>query len=384
MATYTDKLIVLQTNGSFAVPNNTDNIKQTNFTVSGTLDGSGATVDFTGSAMDFTGATITGLVVPAGANITDGTGSLGFLGAAGAVSATGVTTITLAGGNNSAVSYTSTGTGTFAARSATGTATYGDGTGTMVFSGAGAISYSGLTTYALTASGAISYNSTGGAISLGNNADNQAINLGTGGTRTLTFGSANATINWNTSGGASTLTINNNSATAFRVYDGTTALLTVNTVSDAVSLQAKLTQGQGTNSTPQYQGWEAVAGEALAVGDVVCIANDAGTPKIYKADATTSTNKYLAVGVCGRAAAANGDPTLVSFGLTSATFGSAPAAADNGIKYVYLSETAGQATVTAPTTSGSSVIRLGVLYGANGADTLVRIAWQAAFVGDNL
>jgi len=38
-------------------------------------------------------------------------------------------------------------------------------------------------------------------------------------------------------------------------------------------------------------------------------------------------------------------------------------------KYVYLSETAGQATLTAPTAGGSSVVRVGIVAGADGTST---------------
>ncbi|NBO57037.1 MAG: hypothetical protein EBU84_21140, partial [Actinobacteria bacterium] len=368
-------------NGRYTVPAATDTVELSLFSVLDTFTASGIDVDFTNSTINFTGASVTGL--PGGSAITDATGNFGFLGSAGALSATGLTTISLSGGTNSAVSFASAGTGTLAVRSATGTATYGDGTGTQVFSGSGGLSYSGVTSLDLDCSAALQINSSGSTISIGNDAVNQNINVATGGTRTVSIGSATATLNWDSSGGASTLTINNANAVAWRVYDGTTNLLVVNTLSDALSLQLKLTQGQGSNATPQYIGFEAVAGEALTAGDVVCIQNDAGTPKIYKADATTSTNKYLIAGICGRTAAVNGDPTIVATGLVSATFAAAPAAADNGVSYVYLSETAGQATLTAPTASGSTVMRLGVLYGGNGADTTVRVLWQPVYVGAN-
>jgi hypothetical protein len=54
---------------------------------------------------------------------------------------------------------------------------------------------------------------------------------------------------------------------------------------------------------------------------------------------------------------------------------SAPTAADIG-KIVYLSETAGVGTLTPPSTTGSSVIRLGTLRSANSSDTICRVLWN--------
>jgi hypothetical protein len=42
--------------------------------------------------------------------------------------------------------------------------------------------------------GALSINATGGAIRIGNDADNQAIQIGQGGTRTITIGTSNAPV----------------------------------------------------------------------------------------------------------------------------------------------------------------------------------------------
>jgi len=64
--------------------------------------------------------------------------------------------------------------------------------------------------------------------------------------------------------------------------------------------------------------------------------------------------------------------TLESVGQVSITFGSALASTSNGQK-VFLSNVAGQATLTAPSTSGNTVVQLGILKGANGSDTTIEV-----------
>ena len=59
----------------------------------------------------------------------------------------------------------------------------GDDTGTLRFDGAGAASTSGVTTIDLDGSGALQVNSSGGAISIGNDNVAQSLNIGTGGAR---------------------------------------------------------------------------------------------------------------------------------------------------------------------------------------------------------
>jgi hypothetical protein len=120
------------------------------------------------------------------------------------------------------------------------------------------------------------------------------------------------------------------------------------------------------------------AGEALATGSVVALAADGD---VYLADATTSADRWRAFGVSDTvyAPAAAADVHVVVGTLQNTLFGSAPPAANNG-DVVYLSETAGEATLIAPTSSGTVVMELGVLQGANGATTTPQILWHPRYV----
>ena len=300
------------------------------------------------------------------ASVGDGTGSFGFLGAAGALSSSAVTTITMAGGTNDAVSLSSTGTGTLALRSATGAWTGGDGTGYMTLSGSGAFSTTGMTTIDLDGSGALQINSSGGAISIGNDAVNQAVNIATGGTRTLTVGGTGIT---------HVYTAKPSTTVAWKVSDGTTDFLSLNTNSTGVfGVNAYLSFSEGSNAATKAIAVAKTAGATIAVGDILAYAITTG--KMVKADASSGGGSIMnPVGTCAFASTDTNPTQLAIGGEVPATFASAPAAASIGLE-VYLSETAGQATLTAPTTSGSVVYRLGYLAFANASDTTCRILWQ--------
>jgi hypothetical protein len=68
--------------------------------------------------------------------------------------------------------------------------------------------------------------------------------------------------------------------------------------------------------------------------------------------------------------------------LIPVKFSAAPAAINNG-EPVYLSGTAGEGTLTAPTSSGSIVFLLGILQGANGVDTTPNVLFQPNLVAVN-
>jgi hypothetical protein len=134
-----------------------------------------------------------------------------------------------------------------------------------------------------------------------------------------------------------------------------------------------------THSISQV-GITATAGEAISQGAPVTMANSAGNPRAYmgEADVTVKMN------VMGFAAAAigNGNPgTIANVGelaIPDARWDAVPAVTDVG-KLVYLSETNGKVTMTAPSTSGSIVIKVGVItMGGAGA---VKLAVQ---IGDGV
>ena len=111
------------------------------------------------------------------------------------------------------------------------------------------------------------------------------------------------------------------------------------------------------------------AQEALNAGDLVRFVNDAGTPKVQKADATNSDARLNPVGFAVAAASSGAAVTVRVSGVAdvpAARFDAAPAAANVGSR-VFVSTTSGQITLTAPSTSGDVLQRAGVLVdgGAN-------------------
>jgi hypothetical protein len=91
-----------------------------------------------------------------------------------------------------------------------------------------------------------------------------------------------------------------------------------------------------------------VAGETVASGDIVNIYNDSGTPKVRKADATTSgkyANGFVMSNFNIGATATVYLPSHQNSSVTSLTVGTV----------YYLSTTAGAITATAPSATGNVV-----------------------------
>ena len=106
-----------------------------------------------------------------------------------------------------------------------------------------------------------------------------------------------------------------------------------------------------------------LAGEAIAIGEPVML-NSSG---VFRARATTSDCVVLGV---AKTAAGTGDALdIYVAGLVPILFGSAPASATKGT-LCYLSSTYGRATITPPTLgAGVAWTVLGIIVGADGADT---------------
>lgn len=126
--------------------------------------------------------------------LTDGTAALEMSGAGVVTLTDGVGTLTLDGAGNiteaAFLDCTLAFDGTTSITSATALS-IGDATGTWEFDGAGAVSTTGVTTLDLDGSGAVSLESSGGAINVGADAVAQAVNIGTGAAaRAITIGNA--------------------------------------------------------------------------------------------------------------------------------------------------------------------------------------------------
>ena len=139
--------------------------------------------------------------------------------------------------------------------------------------------------------------------------------------------------------------------------------------------------GGGSSDTNLVQSTNKVADETIATGDLVRVVQTGETGftigRVIKAVATNDKSEELYIALSG---ANQGDNLQVAIvGETSVNFSVAPTSNENG-KKVYLSSTSGIATLTPPTTSGTIVVKLGTLTGANGSDTLVQLLFRPQFI----
>jgi hypothetical protein len=112
-----------------------------------------------------------------------------------------------------------------------------------------------------------------------------------------------------------------------------------------------------------------VAQQALNAGDLVRFVDDAGTPKVQKADATNTDVRLNPVGFAVAAALAGAAVTVRVAGVAdvpAARFDAAPGVANVGQR-VFVSTTSGQITLTAPSASGDVLQRAGVLVDGSGS-----------------
>jgi len=108
-----------------------------------------------------------------------------------------------------------------------------------------------------------------------------------------------------------------------------------------------------------------VSGEALAAGAPVSMANAAGSPKAYNADADGAGTKANVIAFAVAPIAFPGNGTIQTTGelaIPDAQWDAAgvPAVGDVGLPF-YLSETVGKVSKTAPAVAGSTVLRCGYI-----------------------
>lgn len=136
----------------------------------------------------------------------------------------------------------------------------------------------------------------------------------------------------------------------------------------------------GGSGQPAY--FYAIADAAISDGAPVYKKDDStpGTPAVAEADATTEAMARV-VGIASGSAADGGQVMVIVAGETNvpdAIWTGIPATTDVG-KYVYLESLAGFLTLTAPTTSGHTVIKVGIV--SRGGAGAVRINVQ---IGDGI
>lgn len=178
--------------------------------------------------------------------------------------------------------------------------------------------------------------------------------------------------------GSGNINLPNNGSARFQV-EGTAVGSTVT----AVNLDT-LTNGSNADALHTHSGGNAsttdvalTAGETLNAGDLVCLDDDAGNPRVFKADANGSGERQNPIGVAVAAAASAGDPVSVrvagEISLADARFDSLPGVANVGQR-VFMSTTAGNFTLTAPSTSGDVVQKVAIV--SRGGTGNVRVIVQ--------
>lgn len=284
--------------------------------------------------------------------------------------------------------------------------------GTVFLSSAGAMN--------IDAIGAMSLNTTSGAINIGDGADNNPINIATGGSRQVTIGTTtsapsgidllaselpinltvvNESINLTTTSsgdivanavaqvrldGGTGVEINSaaaaisigNDADNFNISigaGGTRAIQMGSTTASVVFGSSSSTQSAGGTYLPVGASSGIVKGEVLYI-------NTGG--EVAKADGDGTGTREVVGAALNTAGGGAGDLLVgtVPGSVIPVKFASPPSGSDVG-KPVYLSTTAGQATPTAPVSG--RVYRLGLLLSstANG-DGNYRVLWLPSFVAD--
>jgi len=220
-----------------------------------------------------------------------------------------------------------------------------------------------LASFDLTTAGALTLEA-GGASDINVTAANLLISTTTSGDLELT----SAALLTFTSAGDTSFAIPAASATAFGMSQGATPYIVADTVAELVSFGVPVLLSD-------YLSVERVAGAAITQYALVAINNTAG--KVFAADANGSGTLQNVVGVCANGTAADADPAYVAVsGVVPVTFDASIATSDIG-KVAYLSATAGQATLTAPSASGTVITRIGVVAEAAGTSTAsVLLAFQ--------
>lgn len=118
------------------------------------------------------------------------------------------------------------------------------------------------------------------------------------------------------------------------------------------------------------------AGEDIPAGAVLAVDSTGA----IKARGTNASNRWRPVAVALRAATAGRRVRAVTGGLVGVLFTVAPAAASNGAGVFLSSSSPGYGTLTPPTGSGVTVVRIGTLVGADGSDLTPGIVFEPSIV----
>jgi len=203
------------------------------------------------------------------------------------------------------------------------------------------------------------------------------------GASNVTADSGNLTLSTTTSGTLDMtsaadiqMTFATNTASAMVIDDGTNDFMTFDSTTGSLAVEVN----QFLDIVGSGAGITLTAGTTITAGQLVTIEDTTGD--VILADSNTGTTiDGLCIGVAAEGATATNPVKIytVPGGLVQVTFAAAPPAARNGDP-VFVSQTAGQATLTAPTGSGNVVYVVGILQGADGVTTTPTVVYQPQFI----
>jgi hypothetical protein len=221
------------------------------------------------------------------------------------------------------------------------------------------------------------------------NAAAGGVNLQTSGTNRLAVADATVTVQ-------AGVTLTTNSTGNINLPNNVNARFQVEGVSVGSTVTAAnlntLTNGSNADALHTHAASQAsdilvalTAGEALAAGELVSIDNVAGAAKVFKADAdqfAANLERTNSIGFAHAAAAGDGSAVNVLTGgeidVPDAEWDSVPATTDVGRK-AFMSTTAGNLSLTAPSASGDVVQKVGIV--SRGGTGAVRVIVQ---IGDGV
>jgi hypothetical protein len=350
------------------------------------FDGLGAVTETGMTSIAVTPSAAITLTGGAASSYTTSAGALTITSAAAATWSTGAGALTL---TSAAAATWSTSAGALTVNGTGGVNIQEGGGDVITISDSKAVAVVNATTVDIDGSGAITMNSSGSTISIGSDDIDQAINIGTDGTRTITIGeAADSTISIKSLGGTLTLdgtgqTVDLNSAALDIDASGaiTVDASANNSITVAAGTASTATgQAQIISSFPQLVKRIAATGGGLTAGDVVYLDWDGigNVLEAGKGDADAiATSRFGGVALESKGA---GVDTLIAIAgvVKVVTSDTSITAATHVGQPVYVSLTAGKITPTAPTASGDVIYQVGICVG--GATTAWEVLLQPQFI----
>ncbi len=234
----------------------------------------------------------------------------------------------------------------------------------------------------ITSAAAATWSTAAGALSLDGNG---GLNLQTAAATRIAITNSAATIQAGVTlatTGTGNINLPQNASARFQIEGvstgATVTAANLNTLTNGSNADALHTHATGTSTSVSITG---TAGETLLAFGAAVFDDASGTAKVFKADANGAGELVNVVGFSSTAATVDTSVDVVVSGEIStpdAVWDSVPAVTDVG-KKAFLSETAGKITLTAPSTSGSTVIKVGIV--TRGGTGAVKLAIQ---IGDGV